>query len=74
MLNMNMLCQKIKEKFTLRAIDFDFKVILVILNLHCNLHTIGSHYAKYEHPPSKNERGVSIMSHKTDLQHIDLDL
>ena len=46
-------------EFALRAVrqilnifdlDFDSKVILVILNFCCNLHTTDNHCAKYEHP------------------------
>ena len=37
----------------------DSKVICMCQDSYCNLHTIlGNHCAKYEHPWSKNERGV----------------
>ena len=46
-------------EFALRAVrqfqiyltlTFDSKVILMILNIFCNLHTTGNHCDKYEHP------------------------
>ena len=53
---------------------FDLKVIAVIYNkFRCNLHSIGNHCVKHEHhehPRSKNERGVSITSRKTDFKNV----
>ena len=54
---------------TCRKTDFKymwywFLVVAMICNLRCNLHTIGSNFAKYEHPLSKNERAVPVTSYK----------
>ena len=40
------------------------RVIAVICNILCNLHTISNIFAKYKQPWSKHERGVCIKSHK----------
>ena len=41
---------------------FDSKVISMIKKARCNLHTIGNHCAKYEHPLSNNEGGARFAS------------
>ena len=52
------------------ALTFDLKVILAILSLHFNLHTLCNYCAKYKHTSSMHERGVCIMSIKTDFKNI----
>ena len=45
---------------------------MVICNIVCNVHTISNNCAKYEHPLSKNEGGVSVTSHKLIVSMLDL--
>ena len=61
-----------KPQTALGICDLDLlnKVILVISNLCCNLHTISNHFAKYVHPPSKNERGIRVSSNKIGFLNI----
>ena len=49
---MNTLHLKMKEEFTFQS-DIQILKIDLELPLSCNLHTIGNHRAKYEHPQSK---------------------
>ena len=56
------------------TLTFDSKITLVIWIAYCYLHTIGNHCAKYEHPRSRNEKGVCGTSPKTYLSICDHDL
>ena len=64
------ICVKTDFKSHDLTLNFDSKAILVISNLRCNIHTISNCCAKYEQPPSKNERGVHFTSSKTDFKNI----
>ena len=75
MLNyMIVLHQKLKEELVLWTVGQILDILTLTFDawpyLRCKLLTIGNHCAKYELPRFKNERGVCVMSRKTDIKYI----
>ena len=65
-MNVDFALRAVGKILNILDLSFDSKVISVILNFCCNLHTTGNHCAKYEHPESKHKRGVRVTSHNSD--------
>ena len=75
MLNyMIVLHQKLKEELVLWTVRQILNILTLTFDawpyLCCKLLIIGNHCAKYELPQSKNDRGVCVMSRKTDIKYI----
>ena len=65
-MNVEFVLRAVRQILNIFDLDLDSKVISVILNFCYNLHTTGSHCAKYEHPKSKHKREARVTSHKSD--------